>query len=69
MLALELYIIIAGIDILISVFIIINIIIDKLNIPHLPTVIYTDSLSFYECIIKLGITKEKRLIIDIIIIR
>ena len=32
-------------------------------------VIYIDSFSFYEYIIKLGITKEKRLIIDIIAIK
>jgi hypothetical protein len=31
--------------------------------------IYTDSKSFYNCLVKLGITQEKRLIIDIISIR
>jgi hypothetical protein len=32
-------------------------------------IIYTDSKSFYNCLVKLGITQEKRLIIDIISIR
>ncbi|CAL3971085.1 unnamed protein product [Diplocarpon coronariae] len=41
----------------------------KLSLPRLPTVVYTDSLSLYKCIIKLGTTKKKRLIIDIIAIR
>ena len=33
------------------------------------TIIYTDSFSLYEYIVKLGTIREKRLIIDIIIIR
>ena len=68
-LVLKLYTIITSINILISVSIIINIIINKLSIPHFLIIIYTDSLFFYEYIIKLNITKKKRLIIDIIIIR
>jgi hypothetical protein len=32
-------------------------------------IIYTDSKSFYNCLVKLGITQEKRLIIDVISIR
>ncbi|CAL3971626.1 unnamed protein product [Diplocarpon coronariae] len=41
----------------------------RLSLPCLLTIIYTDSLSLYKCIIKLGTIKEKRLIIDIIAIR
>ncbi|CAL3971560.1 unnamed protein product [Diplocarpon coronariae] len=41
----------------------------RLSLLRLPTIIYTDSLSLYKCIIKLGTIKEKRLIIDIIAIR
>ncbi|PVH67579.1 hypothetical protein DL98DRAFT_283467, partial [Cadophora sp. DSE1049] len=41
-----------------------NMVTDKLGFPRLPIIVCTDSLSFYECIIKLGTTKEKRLIID-----
>jgi hypothetical protein len=44
-------------------------IIDQRNLPEIPIVLYMDSKSLYEYIIKLGITKEKRLIINIIAIR
>ncbi|KAK6581552.1 hypothetical protein PZA11_006243 [Diplocarpon coronariae] len=44
-------------------------VIAKLSLPRLLTIIYTDSFSLYKCIIKLGIIKEKQLIIDIIAIR
>ncbi|CAL3969064.1 unnamed protein product [Diplocarpon coronariae] len=43
--------------------------IKRLSLPRLPTIIYTDSLSLYKYIIKLGTIKEKRLMIDIIAIR
>ena len=68
-LVLELYIIVAGIDILISLNITINIVINKLSISRLLIIIYINSLSLYKYIIKLNMTKEKRLIIDIIAIR
>ena len=35
----------------------------------LPLVLYIDSKSLYECLVKLGTTQEKRLIIDIICLR
>jgi hypothetical protein len=35
----------------------------------LPIIICTDSFSLYECIVKLGTTKEKRLMIDIMALR
>jgi hypothetical protein len=46
-----------------------KIIIDQRNLPEIPIVFYINSKSLYEYIIKLGITKEKYLIIDIIVIR
>jgi hypothetical protein len=46
-----------------------KIITDQRNLPEIPIIFYTDSKSLYECIMKLGITKEKRLIINIIAIR
>ncbi|PVH70612.1 hypothetical protein DL98DRAFT_553981 [Cadophora sp. DSE1049] len=58
----------ARVNILIFLVTTTNIVIDKLGFLRLPTVVYTDSLSLYKCIIKLGIIKEKRLIIDIILI-
>ncbi|PVH67319.1 hypothetical protein DL98DRAFT_600668, partial [Cadophora sp. DSE1049] len=68
-LASELYAMVAGVDMLISLATTANMVTDKLGFPRLPTVVCTDSLSLYECIIKLGTTKEKRLMIDIIAIR
>jgi hypothetical protein len=35
----------------------------------IPLIIYTDSKSLYNCLVKLGIMQEKRLIIDVISIR
>ncbi|KAF2192832.1 hypothetical protein K469DRAFT_731253 [Zopfia rhizophila CBS 207.26] len=37
----------------------------KLNLPQINTIICTDSYSLYKYLVKLGTTKEKRLIIDI----
>ena len=68
MLTLELYIIIAKVDMLITLSSTINIIINKFGIKQLPIVVCIDSFLLYECIIKLGIIKKKRLIIDIILI-
>ena len=68
-LALKLYIIIIGINILIALSSIINIIINKFEIKQLLIVVYIDFFLLYKCIIKLGIIKEKHLIIDIISIR
>jgi hypothetical protein len=45
-----------------------NIVISKLRLPNIPTIVCTDSLLLYECIIKLGTTREKRLMIDIMAI-
>jgi hypothetical protein len=47
----------------------INIILAKLNITKIPIIICTDSFSLYECLVKLGTTKEKRLMIDIMSLR
>jgi hypothetical protein len=41
----------------------------QLELLAIPTIVYTDSFLLYKCLIKLGITKEKRLIINIIVIR
>jgi hypothetical protein len=68
-LASELYAMVAGVDMLVSLSGTVNMVTKKLGLPHLPTVVCTDSLSLYECIVKLGTTKEKRLMIDIMAIR
>jgi hypothetical protein len=39
---------------------------DQLELPRVSLVVYTDLYSLYECLVKLGTTKEKRLIVDIL---
>ena len=43
--------------------------VDKMLGIELPLVVYTDSKSLYECLVKLGTTQEKRLIIDVMCLR
>jgi hypothetical protein len=58
-----------GVNISFSITATINLILRQLNVPLLPLVVYIDSYSLYECIVKLGITREKRLMINIIALR
>jgi hypothetical protein len=46
-----------------------NMVIKQLDLSMIPIVVCTNSYSLYECLVKLGTTKEKRLIIDIMAIR
>jgi hypothetical protein len=46
-----------------------KIIINQQNLPEILIVFYINSKSLYKCIMKLRITKEKYLIIDIIVIK
>jgi hypothetical protein len=68
-LALELYSIVAGVDMAISLSTTFALICRQLGINNFPVVVCTDSFSLYECLVKLGTTKEKRLMIDIIALR
>jgi len=43
--------------------------IDKALEIEVPLVVYTDSKSLYEYLVKLGTTREKRLIIDVMCLR
>ena len=58
-----------GVDIAIAISSTINLIAKRLGLPQVPIIICTDSLSLYECLVKLGTTKEKRLMIDIMALR
>jgi hypothetical protein len=68
-LASELYAMAAGVDIAISISTTLAMIAHRLKLSNIPTILCTDSFSLYECIVKLGTTKEKRLMIDIMAIR
>jgi hypothetical protein len=59
----------AGVNIAYIIGSTLNMVTKQLNLPMIPIIIYTDSYSLYEYLVKLGITKKKRLIIDIIAIR
>jgi hypothetical protein len=65
----ELYSIITGIDIVISIFITLQIIAKQLNLILIPIVVCMDLFLLYKYIIKLSIIKKKRLMINIIAIR
>ena len=43
--------------------------IDKILNINLPLVLCTDSKSLYDCLVKLGTTQEKRLMIDVLCLR
>jgi hypothetical protein len=68
-LASEIYGMVNGFDIAIAIATTLRMITERLGIPVIPLFICTDSYSLYECLVKLGTTKEKRLMIDIMALR
>ena len=68
-LASEIYGMVGGVDMAIAISTTITMITDQLELPKLPTIVCTDSYSLYDCLVKLGTTTEKRLMIDIIALR
>ena len=69
MLISEIYKIIARTDISFAISFTLKIITKQLKLPAIPTIVCIDSFLLYKCLVKLGTTKEKRLIINIIAIR
>ncbi|CCU78396.1 (conserved with many other fungi) [Blumeria hordei DH14] len=65
----ELYGMVAGMDMAYSINSTITMILKQLELSALPIIVCTDSYSLYECLVKLGTTKEKRLMIDIMALR
>lgn len=65
----EIYSLVGEIDMAISINTTITKILENFNFQTLPSVVCTDSFSLYDCLVKLGTTREKRLTIDIIAIR
>jgi hypothetical protein len=63
---LEIYRIVSGVNIAIIIRTTLKIIIDRLELPIIPIIVYTDLYSLYKYLVKLSTIKEKRLIINII---
>lgn len=68
-LASEVYGMVAGVDMAYALASTLRQITSHLSLPAIPTIACTDSYSLYECLVKLGTTKEKRLMIDIMALR
>jgi hypothetical protein len=60
---------VAGINIIFVICSTYNLIFKQLGLDEIPIIIYTNSFSFYKYLVKLGITMEKQLMIDIIVFR
>ena len=65
---LEIYRIVSGVNIVIAIRTTLKMIVDRLELPVIPIIVYTDLYSLYKCLVKLSTIKEKRLIIDIIVL-
>jgi len=68
-LASKIYSIVGGVNMAIIINITIKMITKQLGFSHTLIIVYTDLYSLYEYLVKLGTTKEKRLMIDIIALR
>jgi hypothetical protein len=68
-LASEIYGMVGGVDMSFAINSTISMIMKQLRLPTTPIIVCTDSYSLYECLVKLGTTQEKRLMIDIMALR
>ena len=66
--ALEIYRIVSRVNIAIAIGTTLKIIIDRLELPVIPIIVYANLYSLYKYLIKLSTIKEKRLIINIIVL-
>jgi hypothetical protein len=57
---------VTGVDIVYAIGLILKLIIIQLEFPDIVTIVCINLYSFYKCLVKLGTTKEKRFMIDII---
>ena len=65
----EIYGMVSGFNLGLAITTTLKIVTKRLGLPEIPLIICTDSYSLYECLVKLGTTKEKRLMIDIMALR
>ena len=68
-LASKIYSIVRGVNMVITINTIIKMITKQLGFSYTLIIVYTDLYSLYKCLVKLGTTKEKCLMIDIIALR
>jgi hypothetical protein len=68
-LASELYGMVNGFDSAIAVSTTLQQVVRTLDLPQIPVIVCSDSKSLYDCLVKLGTTNEKRLMIDIMSLR
>lgn len=68
-LASEIYGMVNGFDMGIAMLTTLRMVTSELGLPAIPLVLATDSYSLYECLVKLGTTDEKRLMIDLMALR
>lgn len=59
----------AGFDTAMSLATTLRMLTTRLGLPPIPVILGTDSKSLYECLIRLGTTDEKRLMINVMAIR
>ena len=60
---------VGGIDLAVAIITTLRIVIEHLRLIMIPLVIYIDLYSLYECLVKLGTTNKKRLIVDVLALR
>jgi hypothetical protein len=58
-----------GVNVAIAINTIIRMIAARFSVSKIPLVVCTNFFFLYECLVKLGIIKEKRLMIDIMALR
>jgi hypothetical protein len=68
-LILKIYGMVGGIDMSFIIGSTLTMIIKQLRLSTILIIVYIDSYSLYECLVKFGIIKEKRFMIDIMAIR
>jgi hypothetical protein len=59
---------VGGVNIAIAIRTTLKMITDRLKLPIIPIIVYTDLYSLYKYLVKLSTIKEKRLIIDIMVL-
>ena len=60
---------VGGVDLAVVITTTLKMVTERLGLPAIPLVVCTDSYSLYECLVKLGTTDEKRLMVDILSLR